>query len=118
MLDRCAPEPDRALGVVDEETAACVDCDLVAAEVGVDVVVRGPLPYVLQVHALCAGCDVHGCVRGVAFCVELVFLGFWAAGGDWARGALKVGTNCSADARVHVPHARGRGRGGGEIPFD
>ena len=112
VFDGGADEPDGAGGALDEEAPPRVDCQLGVGRV-VDVVVRGPQPAVFDIEAGGADGDVHRHVGADAGGVD-------GAGGwrGWALGFFKIGAREAADARVHVPHARGGRRGGCEVPLD
>lgn len=53
MFDCRAPKPQRTLDIINQQSTTSVNCDLIAAVVVVDVMVRGPLPAVLEVQTLC-----------------------------------------------------------------
>src|SRR3569833_2207622 len=93
------------------ETAAGIDGNLRVGVV-VDVVVRRPQPVVLHVQISGRRGYVHRHVGSDAVGIDVVRSGRLEALGD-----LQVGAPEAAHARVHIPHAAGRPRGG-EVVFD
>lgn len=116
MFHRCPPQPDRALLALDQQSPAGVNGDLDVVR-GIDVVVRGPEPHVLEVEVGGRGGDVHGHESGDAVRVDGRG-GRSDRGGGGAVGELELGAGEAADAGVHVPDGGGDAAAGGKVVLD